>query len=375
MSDFQGLQARIDEGGTDDLAARELMADGIKDMVKTFKEYENVQGSSEEEEADFISGVAQKISACNTNPIKAGTVAMVHSLQSAAGKKMNGSRVLVLRRNPEQRWVVRVEFEENPNATKALKGENLTPIRPKPLSTSPHRGFAQMNDIENFPTKLCELLMYSKGNFEPSDIIFTGYGSMAFQRMGQENFLEFYATQMEQMGGVLGLGNLCREAEEPATEAVVFAFLEGGGDGMYIDVLIQTMHCTGEIIEGESGRAGFNCPLTQLTPDQETAPYVRTMKEGPVLILECVAKYSFAPAFWAALSYSEFYHLLIQRLLRWVAREAKKTFDGKGLGGKARKILSSMFPEISFKGPISVDAAEKILSESSTLLSDPSSIT
>ena len=95
------------------------------------------------------------------------------------------------------------------------------------------------------------------------------------------------------------------------------------------------------------------------------------------MILECVAKYSFAPALWVALADSESFHLLIQRLLRWMAREVKKTRDGKGFGGKARMVLSGMFPEVAtlLKQPISTEAADKILSESSTLLSEPSSVT
>ena len=289
----------------------------------------------------------------------------------------------------QDRWQVRVEFEGGGNVTTALKGANLTPLRRLPLPTGFRRGFADINNFDTIVPQLCELLLYHKGagpgysgDFSPSDIIFTGYASMALQRMGESNFMCFVSTQLEQMGGVLGLGNLCREAEEPETEAAVFGLLEG--DKMYIDVLIQTMHWTGEIIEKDDsggeiymGRSGFNGPPTQLTPDQDTAPYVRTMEEGPVLILECVAKYSFAPALWVALADSEFFHLLIQRLLRWMAREVKKTRDGKGFGGKARMVLSGMFPEVAtlLKQPISTEAADKILSESSTLLSEPSSVT
>lgn len=387
MEKLQELQEK--EGGQGgvgvDVASSEQLASVVKEMASALKYYENC-GSSDEEEADFVSGMAQRIAGFNNphgpTPIQEGTIAMIHSLESAAGKRMNGSRTLPIRYRPEQaRWEVRVEFEEG-DATKALKEANLTTLRRLSLPTGPHRGFANINDMENMPQKLCELLVYHKEDFSPSEIIYSGYGSMAFQRMGQSNFMCFNCIQMEQMGGVLGLGNLCREAEEPGTEAVVFALLEG--NEMYIDVLIQTMHWTGEIIEEDNsgeiymGRRGFsNTPPSQLTPDQDDAPYIRTMKEGPLLILECVAKYSFAPALWAALSNSEFFHLLIQRLLRWVAREVKRTCDGTGLGRKARMILSSMFPEArdTLKQPISGEAADKILSESSTLLGEPSSVT
>mmetsp|Transcript_32792 Transcript_32792/g.69192 ORF Transcript_32792/g.69192 Transcript_32792/m.69192 type:complete len:312 (+) Transcript_32792:436-1371(+) len=300
---------------------------------------------------------------------------------------MNGTRAFLIKFHSDLgRYEVRLENESEPNATKAIKTANLTPTVRKPLPTGMYRGFADINDMHNMPAKLCELLLYFKGSgpgrepdFSPSEIIFTGYGSMAFQRMGEHNFMHFVSVQLEQMGGVLGLGNLCREAGEAGTEAVVFALLEG--DEMYIDVLIQTMHWTGlidsEDVDNEIYLSGFsNVPPTKLTADQESAPYVRTMKEGPILILECVAKYSFAPALWAALERSEFYHLLIQRFLRWAAREAKNTRDGKALGGKARNLLSSMYPDIAgrLNRPVSNEVADKILAVASALLSNPSAV-
>ena len=151
---------------------------------------------------------------------------------------------------------------------------------------------------------------------------------------------------------------------------------------MYVDTLMQTMYCISQICEfGSELQPGFpqfsEPDRQQLTPDQDSAPYLRTMLEGPVLLLSCVSKYNFAPALWGAMAASEFYHLFVQRLLRWVAREVKGTLDGKGLGRKIRKIMSSMFPEIAklLKEQISEDAADKILSESATVLSDSTSVT
>ena len=115
------------------------------------------------------------------------------------------------------------------------------------------------------------------------------------------------------------------------------------------------------------GRDGFHGPPTELTPDQDARPYVRTMSEGPVLLLECVARWSFAPALWAAMAKPEFYHLLIQRFLRWVAREAQKNRDGVALGPKARKIMTRMIPDISsaLANPVSIEVAAAILSNDS----------
>lgn len=160
------------------------------------------------------------------------------------------------------------------------------------------------------------------------------------------------------------------------TEAVLFALLEG--NPMYVDVLIQTMHWTGEIVEDgpDIGRPGFDGPPTELTPDQDTKPYIRTMSEGPVLLLENAARWQFGRALWAAMERSEFYHLLIQRLLRWTAREARKTPDGIALGRKARKILSKMFPTIApvLTRPISAELGVSVPSSASGVLKKPGDV-
>jgi len=327
------------------------------------------------------------VQAINTmTAIEAGTVVRIHSLKSAAGKRLNGRRAAVIRYiEEESRWQVRVEEEEGVIKTKAIKEDNLSPVRRLPLPTGPYRGVADpMNDIDNAVTKLCELLLYYKGagpdnpdgDFQPSEIVFMGYAAMAFNRMGESNFMCFFSTQMEQMGGVLALGNICREGGECGTEAVLFGLLEGSQ--MYVDVLIQTMHWTGEIVEDgpNIGRDGFNGPPTELTPDQDARPYARTMSEGPVLLLESMARWSFAPVLWAAMAKSEFYHLLIQRLLRWIAREAQKTRDGLALGIQARKIMTSMFPDISsaLTKPVSIEVAAAILSDSPDMLQCPGDV-
>jgi hypothetical protein len=69
---------------------------------------------------------------------------------------------------------------------------------------------------------------------------------------------------------------------------------------------------------------------------------------------------------------SEFYHLLIQRLLRFVAREAKGTPDGKKLGKSARRILSSMLPGLEgLDQLVSEPVAEYILTNAGSLFTSP----
>jgi hypothetical protein len=44
--------------------------------------------------------------------------------------------------------------------------------------------------------------------------------------------------------------------------------------------------------DGEEQEGNYDIPPTMLTPDQEAAPYIRTMSEGPVLLLVEMSKYS-----------------------------------------------------------------------------------
>ena len=126
-----------------------------------------------------------------------------------------------------------------------------------------------------------ELLVWRGGDYRPSEIMFTGYACMAFNRMIQfgANF-NFTCDQMEQMGAVLAMANVCKQADEPGTESMVFALLEG--NPMYVDVLMQQLYWTAPITsEGDDDDEpeGFyvcNSMYTEydpmkLTPDQ-TSP-------------------------------------------------------------------------------------------------------
>ena len=97
------------------------------------------------------------------------------------------------------------------------------------------------------------------------------------------------------------------------------------------------MHWTGKIVPDSPDLTtvdDYMGPPTELIPDQDAQPYCR-MLEGPVQLLEWVAKFNFAEALWAGMRKSEFYHLFIQRLLRWIAREQRSTRDDKAIGRKA----------------------------------------
>jgi len=134
--------------------------------------------------------------------IGAGSIVKIHGLRSSAGRKLNGKRAAVLQsvdnkndgeEEQQERWQVRVELEEQPNATRALKPAYLQPLPRLPLPTGPKRGFAVRVD-ETLVPKLCELLVYFKresrdsnphgDGFQPSDIAFVGPAAAALNLMG-----------------------------------------------------------------------------------------------------------------------------------------------------------------------------------------------
>lgn len=307
--------------------------------------------------------------------IESGILARIHGLKSAAGSKLNGCRCIVIHFvHTEQRWKVRIENASD-GATLGIKEMNLEVIPCLTLPSGHDRGNVTSMGLGVVP-KSCELLVYYKGasmanprgEYQPSQIVFSGFPSRMLGRMGMNNFMYFVTIQMEQLGGVLALANICSE-DEAGTAAVLFGLLEG--DPMYIDVLIQTMHWTG-LIKVESDEAseefeeGFsNVPPTELTGDQDSKAYIRSMMNGPLRILNEVMKYNFQDALWGRMKKSEYYHLFVQRLLRWIGREScsHPTQDGKELGPLARKIICKICPTVRFDedSPVSQEVADALL--------------
>lgn len=315
----------------------------------------------------------------NIMTIEPGTVIEMHSLKSAAGKEMNGCRGLVVGYLAStERYQIRLEFEEpglpRSKALQSIKGVNLKKVERLALPSGGSRGQCSMMDMESLCSKLCELLVFHDGDYCPSDIMMPQYASMAFMRMGQYNFENFLPVQMEQIAAVLALASICREGEEPGTESVVFALLEG--DTMYVDVLAQTLYWTAFIGEGEEDLeySKWEVPPTKLTPDQETPSYAKTMLQGPLLLLTEASRYCFAPALWEALRQSRFYHLLCQRLLRLVAREGMNG-DARKLGKSARHILAAMINVDAIPPIGDAQVSETILSTANQVLTSPEAAT
>jgi hypothetical protein len=204
----------------------------------------------------------------------------------------------------------------------------------------------------------------------------------SFQRMDQWNFEHFVSVQMEQMAGVLALANICQQAGAISTSNVIFALLEG--NVMYLETLAQTLYWTayiGPTDENEHHYNDFNCPSTQLTPGQTKAAYIRTMAQGPLLLLREASRYNkIGQALFAAFRTDcQFYHLLVQRLLRLMARETLGTTDEAKLGQMARSILQDgiLGGEASASIPTSMSAtaAHHIMNHAAEVLSSPKKVT
>jgi hypothetical protein len=303
-----------------------------------------------------------------------GRIVRVHSLQSAGGKLLNDRRGAVLRFDkPSQRFEIKMEIDSDPdieNITKSIKETNLRlePRLPLPDETCMGRGVATTFD-EHTSRTLAQLLLWYRGMYRVPDTMLTGFANMAFSAMNETNFMYFVSCQIEQMAGVLMLAKICVQGGEEGTSDVLFALLEG--DNMYVEALAQTIYWTGYIgpeDENEDANTFSDCPPTSLSPDQTKFAYIRTLSEGPLLLLHEMTRYKLGMALFENLRRCQFHHLLIRRLLRIVAREAQETNDGVKLGRLARVILGKgILGRGSMVDPVSVETADNILENAESL--------
>jgi len=331
--------------------------------------------------------------------IEPGILCQVHGLKSASSQKLNGRRCAILgivngEGGADCRWKVQMEQEDNISFAEnkrvhSIPEKNLKILTRLQLPTGFDRGKVDMakamRDMTSMVPKLCELLVYPKDRiFEPSEIMLLDYPGMALRKVNSSNLTHFTTIQLEQMAGMLSLSDVCVQQEDRGAKSVLFGLLEG--DPMYIDVLIQLITCTslivreGTNVDHDVENKFYKSQMSStklLSPDQDSAPYTKCMAEGPMKLFTSMLNYQFKDALWAAISKSEFYHLFIQRLLRWVAREAQNTLDGRYLGPNARKILIDILPAINVSKdrPVTGEIASLIIEKSPLLLKTPRSIT
>jgi len=191
---------------------------------------------------------------------------------------------------------------------------------------------------------------------------------------------------MEWVAGTWALAELMRKATDPKAvlEDVAFALLEA--NPMVLDVLIVTMTNTPWI--GPEGMSQEKLLLfheyrdarTQLTPDQDDVVYCKTLKTGPLYILQQLGTLKWSTALFAAMRQSHVFPLLIQRFMRIIGREGlvdPKTGipfeDGQQLGPICRDLvpklcqgsMSQAAVDLFQKGQLPQDSAAKILDHAS----------
>jgi hypothetical protein len=235
-----------------------------------------------------------------------------------------------------------------------------------------------MTSVDEFTCRiLAQLLLWYRDNYRVPETVLAGYAAMAFTRMNEFHFQYFNSVQIEQMAGVLGLANICVQGGEGATSDVLFALLEG--DTMHVEVLAQTIHWTGYIgpeDKNQDENSFSDCRATSLTPDQTDDAYIRTLSEGPLLLLQEMTRYKLGMALFEARRQCRFYRLLVRRLLRIVAREVQNTKDGVKLGRLVRVILGKgILGRASMTDPVSAEIAENILENAESLTRMPHAVT
>lgn len=314
-------------------------------------------------------------------PLKPGQIVTVHSLQSEGGKKLNGKKGIVIRKVKDDqgaaRYEVKVKGTKPANSSTALKPENLTAVEellPLPKEGGRPRGYLEdTTDQTEQCSILAELLVMQTENYAAPRTSLAGFPAMSFSELGQYNFTGFTAMQMEWVAGTWAMANLIKRGGAAACEDVAFALLEG--DRMYLDVLIITMTNTPFIGPEDIAKEKlllyqqYTDARVNLTPDQESKDYCRTLKTGSLYILCEVGKMKFGPALFSVMKESKVFFLLIQRMLRLVGREGLGFEDGLELGPMCREVLPLLcrgnMPDnvvnLFEKGPMDSDGASMLL--------------
>jgi hypothetical protein len=304
-----------------------------------------------------------------------GDLITLDGLQSETGKKLNGKTAVVCAPAPEGRFQVKIENVKGTIATKPanMKIKSKSPLPDKDDS---HRGIVMTQTGGARAQKLTETLVRHDDGYHPSDVVFMGEASSRLMQLGQFNFLRFVAYQMEQLGGMCGLTAMSIEG---AAEQVMFALLKA--DTMCLDVILLMIYQTPLIlpeddIEKHANQNAFTSYSTDnFTPDQDSPAYIQSMINGPIGLLEQLAEYTHGKAFFGAIRKTRFWHFLVRRLLRVMAREAQRTKDGVKLGKRIRTIFVALFaddldPKILKAlriGPVNTLVAETILENEKSL--------
>jgi hypothetical protein len=311
--------------------------------------------------------------------IDVGSIVLIHSLKSERGAELNGKRAIVISRDND-RWVTKVEGKQRQNAgikTTALKPDNLN-ISKNPVGTHPEymtlitwakkerfsaasRAYRNARGIVYDDTpppararKLVELLDRPHEGYMPNQTIIMGVALMYYSVVPEHSMNKNCTIyDIEHIVGLISLTAMCQGEMMQAKgcgdgepEAVLFALLEAAP--MSITVLLEFLIRTPYIGPAENYSKVKDAFRTAqkacvLTPNQQNPDYCKAMRGGICLIYLLLDEAGPSKTvFIRVMIEHALFPLLVQRLVRLVAREAMETPDGKDLGPFVRKILADI---------------------------------
>jgi hypothetical protein len=309
--------------------------------------------------------------------IDVGSIVVIHSLKSERGAELNGKRAIVIAKEKD-RWVTKVEGKQSAGAqTTALKPDNLN-ISKKAVGTHPKymtlvtwakkerysgksRGYRNARGIVYDDTppperarKLVELLERPHEGYMPNQTVLMGVALMYYSVVPEQSMNQNCTIyDLEHIVGLISLSAMCQGEMMQAKgcgdgepEVVLFALLEAAP--MSITVLLEFLIRTPYIGPAENYSEVKDAFRTArkacvLTPNQQNPDYCKAMRGGICLIYLLLEEAGPSrTVFINVMIKHTLFPLLVQRLLRIVAREAMGTPDGKNLGLFARKILADI---------------------------------
>jgi hypothetical protein len=310
--------------------------------------------------------------------IDVGSIVLIHSLKSVRGAELNGKRAIVIVRDKD-RWVTKVEGKQKQNVgikTTALKPGNLSiskknvGMHPKYMTLVAHatkemfnrpstsRAYRNARGIVYDDTpppararKLVELLDRPDEGYEPNQTVLMGVTVKYYNSVPESSMnMDCTIYDLEHVAGLISLVAMCqgeimkaKGCGDGECEAVLFALLEAAPMSITVllEFLIWTPYIGPEENYSEVQDAFHTARVTRaLTPDQQSQDYCQALRGGICLIFLLLEEAGPSKTvFINVMVKHTLFPLLVQRLLRIVAREGMGTPDGKDLGTFARKIL------------------------------------
>ena len=334
--------------------------------------------------------------------LRPGQLVLVQSLKSDFGRIMNGQPGIIVRYVPQHGRYEVLTPSPNENPTVALKPENVRAVpRRLPIPQKQERGCVFDPEV-GMMNVLAELLVRKTDEYTPSDTMLQGYAAMALQQIDMDDRMNLGCLDMEQCAGILAMARVCLEGEDMAAEECVAVLLQR--ESMHLDVITLLITQTPYFGPPEDKKSNtewadvesdWNCsryyaPDDAFTPDQTHSSYCKFMSLGPLLFLKEMSKYDFCSPLFAEIQRVKWYHLLLRRFLRIIAREVEGAFDGKALGKLCRQIFPHLVSRFDDDGdkiylvprdvlkkmqeaPVSEDISSNILEKVNSVLGEEGS--